>query len=137
MLRYPAHGTAICRRNQPKERLRLWYLCTSVSDRPGDYILSLRVPNISSSYKLWIDGKPMAAVGVVGVDKASSKPDQSREIVSFYNGDGNHELIVEVSNFSHRRGGIWTEFYLGGVDALNDSQTIEAAEQMDYSAVCS
>ncbi|MBJ6363611.1 sensor histidine kinase [Paenibacillus sp. GCM10012307] len=97
---------------------------------PGDYILSLRVPNISSSYKLWIDGKPMAFGGVVGTDKASSEPDQLRDIVPFYNGDGEHELIVEVSNFFHRRGGIWTDFYLGGVDAVNDIQTIEAAEQM-------
>ncbi|WP_270171443.1 sensor histidine kinase [Paenibacillus sp. SYP-B4298] len=97
---------------------------------PGDYVLSLRVPNISSSYKLWVDGKPMAEGGMVGIDRASSRPDQAQELVSFYNGDGYHEIVVEVSNFYHRRGGIWTDFYVGGSEAMNRFQTIEAVEQM-------
>lgn len=97
---------------------------------PGDYVLSLRVPNISSSYKLWVNGKPMAMGGIVGVDRATSRPDQAQELISFYNGDGNHELVVEVSNFYHRRGGIWTDFYVGGSTAMSRFQTIEAVGQM-------
>ncbi|MBD2846960.1 sensor histidine kinase [Paenibacillus sp. IB182496] len=105
------------------------YRLTIVTKRDGE-ILSLRIPNISSAYRLWIDGRLMAEAGTVGPNKALSEPGAMPQTVSFANDAARHELIVQVSNFDHRRGGIWLDFELGGSTAMDRYQSRTTAERM-------
>ncbi|WP_127534176.1 ATP-binding protein [Paenibacillus kobensis] len=92
--------------------------------------LSIRVPNIISSYKLWVNGRLLAEAGHVSTDPSLSKPEQYPRVVSFDASNGKVELVVQVSNYKHRKGGIWTGFLLGTTQNVTRSEIMSVAEQL-------
>ncbi|QHW34444.1 histidine kinase [Paenibacillus rhizovicinus] len=97
---------------------------------PEDRVLALRVPNIFSSYKLWIDGKVMAEQGRVGTSRSESTPQQYPRIVSFSTNSEQVDIVIQVSNFQHRKGGIWVPIMLGNSDTIVHAQMITTAKEM-------
>ena len=68
---------------------------------------ALWVPNASTAYSLWVDGTNIAACGTVGTDEGSSIPHYRMRIATFPVADHRVSLLLQVSNFHHRRGGMW------------------------------
>ena len=97
---------------------------------PRDHVLALRVPNIFSSYKLWINGRVMAEQGKGGTSRHASVPKQYPRIVSFAADSGEVELVIQVSNFQHRKGGIWVPMLLGDSDTIVGAQMKTTAKEM-------
>jgi signal transduction histidine kinase len=97
---------------------------------PTDKVLSLRVPNIFSAYKLWVNGKEVASAGTVGTSRSTSSPEQYPRIVSFDGQTDKVEIVIQVSNFQHRKGGIWVDFKLGDSNHIVDSQMKATAQEM-------
>lgn len=97
---------------------------------PTDRVLALRVPNIFSSYKLWIDGKVVAAEGKVGTSRGDSTAMQFPRIVSFGTKSDHVEIVIQVSNFQHRKGGIWVPITMGDSDTIVHSQMKTTAKEM-------
>ena len=93
-------------------------------------ILALRVPNVFSSYKLWIDGKLLAERGEVGQSKEEAVPDQYPGIVMFVNDREEHELVIQIANYHHRKGGIWVDFLIGGSEQIMRYQTMDTVNHM-------
>lgn len=85
---------------------------------PGS-LYSLRLPYQATAYTLFLDGKPIASNGRVGIDRSSSVPGYLPRVVSFSAGDGSSELVLQVSNFHHRRGGPFQLLYLGEPEAID------------------
>lgn len=84
--------------------------------------LSLRIDTMSTAYRLFINDKEIAANGKVGINETSSKPGYRPNIVDFQPPDNTFDIIVQVSNFTYARGGIWYEINLGTheqIEALN------------------
>ncbi|MFC4809449.1 ATP-binding protein [Paenibacillus sp. GCM10023250] len=98
--------------------------------KPDERVLALRVPNIFSSYKLWINGSPAAEQGRVGTSRETSTPQQYPRIVSFSPNTDRVELVIQVSNFQHRKGGIWVPVMLGDSDTIVRAQMKETAKEM-------
>lgn len=80
--------------------------------------LALRIPTIFHAYKLWVNGELLAEVGVVGQDKSSVTPHLATKLVFFQPENDTVELVMQVANFQHHRGGITKYIELGGSDAL-------------------
>ena len=97
---------------------------------PTDKVLALRVPNIFSAYKLWVNGKEAASAGTVGTSRSTSSPEQYPRIVSFDGQTDKVEIVIQVSNFQHRKGGIWVDFKLGDSNHIVDSQMKATAQEM-------
>ena len=97
---------------------------------PRERVLALRVPNIFSSYTLWINGKEMARQGQVGTSRATSVPQQYPRIVSFASDAERVDILIQVSNFQHRKGGIWVPILLGNSDTVVDGQMKTTAKEM-------
>ncbi|RAP78167.1 ATP-binding protein [Paenibacillus montanisoli] len=102
----------------------------TVQIRPTDRVLALRVPNIFSSYKLWINGKLLAEQGKVGTSRSDSEAMQYPRIVSFSAATGQIKIVVQVSNFQHRKGGIWVPFSLGSSDTIIGTQLRTTVQDM-------
>jgi len=103
-------------------------LVVRVPERSGT--LSIRVPNIISAYKLWVNGRLLAEAGRVSTDVSRSKAEQYPRVVSFDANDGRAELVVQVSNYKHRKGGIWNGFLLGNTDQVTRTEIMAVAEQL-------
>ncbi len=89
-----------------------------LSEAAAGQPLALYVNNIASAYRLWINGNPMDGSGIVGTDYASMTPRSYPRIHFFVPRLGDNEIVIQVSNFVQRTGGIWESIELGTSDKL-------------------
>lgn len=80
--------------------------------------LALKLPQIGSSYNLWIDGKIRYSSGKVGTNATQSKPKWTTKVADFTVENNYTELMLEVSNFHYFRGGISTPILIGTEDQI-------------------
>lgn len=102
----------------------------TVRIEPTSNVLALRMPNISSSYKLWINGNLLVSVGKVGTSPEAASAEQFPRIVSFDGRTDRLDIVVQVSNFQHRKGGIWVDIKLGDSVDIVDTQLRSSAQDM-------
>ncbi|MCS7459525.1 ATP-binding protein [Paenibacillus doosanensis] len=84
-----------------------------VMTQPTGSVLAMELPTIRTAYRLWINGEPVAESGTVGTDAASSKPGYMPQVVYFNTSGTIQDIVIQVSNFDHRLGGIWKDMKMG------------------------
>ncbi|WP_379200837.1 ATP-binding protein [Paenibacillus sp. GCM10012306] len=109
-------------------------LVIKLSDQDRNARLALRLPTIFHAYKLWVNGEMLAEVGVVGQDKSSVTPHLATKLVFFQPENDRIELVMQVSNFHHARGGITKYIELGGSDVLTVKTNLRIAAEMFVTA---
>jgi hypothetical protein len=78
--------------------------------------LSMEIPQLYSAYKLCINGKIVTEVGKVGTTKESSAPHWVYNVVNFSSdGEDTLDIVLQVSNYHHFKGGIKEQIHLGTV----------------------
>lgn len=95
---YPVEGYAVYR--------------VMVKAQKGQY-LAVKMPQIGSSYRLWIDGKIRFESGKTGRNAGEAEPRWSTQMVSFQVQRENTEILVEVSNFDYFRAGLTNAVTVG------------------------
>ncbi|WP_153733067.1 sensor histidine kinase [Sporosarcina obsidiansis] len=101
-----------------------------LSEQDRNERLALRLPTIFHAYKLWINGELLAEVGVVGQDRSGVTPQLATRLVYFQPKNDMVELVMQVANFHHGRGGITKYIELGGSDALTVKTKLKIATEM-------
>ncbi len=96
--------------------------------------LVLRIPTIFHSYKLWINGKLYTEVGQVGTDRSNTVPSLATKQIYFQPEKDQVELVMQVANFHHLRGGITKYIELGDSDAMTTSTNLKIAFEMFVTA---
>ncbi|QTH40633.1 sensor histidine kinase [Cohnella sp. LGH] len=86
---------------------------------------SLFIRAIGSSYRLWIDGEEKPGLGTVGSSLEEERPRAHISLVFFQPKKQTLEIVIQVSNYSFREGGINREIVYGDTDALIPSILIE------------
>jgi signal transduction histidine kinase len=87
--------------------------------KPSSRVLALELPNIRTAYKLWINGELKASAGTLGTDRNSSKPAKQPQLVIFPQaGASKLDIVLQVSNFHHRFGGVNKSLVLGDVNQM-------------------
>ncbi|MFC6229649.1 ATP-binding protein [Paenibacillus allorhizosphaerae] len=79
----------------------------------GEDVLALRVPAVSTSYKLWVNGKAIASAGLLGTTEESAVPQFAPEVAVAPTLHSAMDIVIEVANFSHQRGGLRQPIELG------------------------
>ncbi|KMY48651.1 ATP-binding protein [Peribacillus loiseleuriae] len=105
-----------------------------LSEKDRNERLALRLPTIFHAYKLWVNGELLAEVGVVGQDKGSVTPHLATKLVFFQPENDRVELVMQVANFHHKRGGITKYIELGGSDVLTVRTNLKIAAEMFITA---
>lgn len=88
---------------------------------PDEYpLLSLYIPDFYTSYKLFANGIPIAENGTVAKTKAEYVPMYDPKVVylSNLNGEKELELVLQVANFLHYRGGISRPIFIGSAHEM-------------------
>ena len=92
--------------------------------------LGIKMLDMATSYKLWVDGKPFLSNGVVGRSFEKSKP-QYLPQVEFIVPEGNElEIVLQVSNFHHKKGGVWTYIELGTKKQIERKRLVQVAYEV-------
>ncbi|KHL95392.1 hypothetical protein QW71_13110 [Paenibacillus sp. IHB B 3415] len=109
-------------------------LVTRLSEQDRNERLALRLPTIFHAYKLWVNGELLAEAGVVGQDKRAMTPQLATKLVFFQPGSDTVELVMQVANFHHKRGGITKSIELGGSNVLASKTSLKVAAEMFITA---
>jgi PAS domain S-box-containing protein len=75
--------------------------------------LALRSLEISTAYIIYVNGQKVGALGIAGENFETTIPRQFPQIVDYDPKTNQMEIIFQVSNFHHRRGGLWEVIQLG------------------------
>lgn len=76
-------------------------------------VKAVALPNIASSYQVWINGDLIVQTGRVGTTENSAEPANESNILSFIPYEQSNELVIQVSNYAQRKSGIWSKIELG------------------------
>lgn len=75
--------------------------------------LGFNLPVFDSSYEIYVDGKLMGGNGTPGKTEAETKPGYERVFLRYNPVSDSVQIIINVSNFHHRRGGFWLPMRTG------------------------
>ncbi|WP_340679035.1 diguanylate cyclase [Paraglaciecola sp.] len=81
--------------------------------------LALRIPQIESAYRLYIDSEFMTSAGVVADTESAAKPGYHTTIVKIPDGLKTFSITLQVSNYHSSWGGLWAPIILGDTDSLH------------------
>ncbi|WP_147381815.1 ATP-binding protein [Paenibacillus nanensis] len=93
-------------------------LTFTLSESASERTMGLYIRSVATAYRLWVNGEELAANGTVGVDRQTMVPRNVPRTVYFQPRAGNNEIVVQVSNFVQRKGGIWESIRLGTADDI-------------------
>lgn len=74
--------------------------------------LAIRVKPLTNC-KIFINGKELNCIGILGQDFTSSVPDTRPSFASFSTDQRTLDILIQVSNFHHRKGGFLYSIYFG------------------------
>ncbi len=84
-----------------------------VNTNTEEPVLSLKILDFATSYRLWVNGELLSENGKVGINKEETMPQAFPRLINFKNDRGIVEIILQIANFTHRKGGIWTDIKMG------------------------
>jgi len=81
--------------------------------------LALRFITTSSAFRCWADGREVASAGHVADNAAQARSDYHPQTVTIdAPPDGRLEIVLQVSNFDHVRGGPWESIWIGTPESI-------------------
>ena len=97
---------------------------------PNSGKLSLDIPQLYSSYNLFINGKLIAQNGKPGTSRETTTPQWKPEVIELaFTGDTLH-VVLQIANFYHYRTGSKQPIYLGSAEELKVHQRISVNSNM-------
>lgn len=88
----------------------------------GKQELTLRLGELNSAYKLWVNGVLLVENGVVGKNASEEMPRQALRQPRLRLEGQPVELLLQISNYHYREGGIVSSIKLGAVEKLESEQ---------------
>jgi len=98
--------------------------------KTGEYdgLMALKILDFATSYRLWVNGELIASNGQVGPTPEESSPQALPVVAGFPVAGDEVEVIIQVSNFTHSKGGIWTPILFGSLQAAQALRDREVAK---------
>ncbi|WP_413377288.1 sensor histidine kinase [Alkalihalobacillus sp. 1P02AB] len=107
-----------------------YHLRMTVNKEDINKLMALYIPSVASSFKLWVNGELLASNGVVGTDRQSMKPKSYSQTASFVPQSTEIEIVMQVSNFSQRKGGMWAPIKFGIAQEINKQRELNFIQEL-------
>lgn len=87
---------------------------------PQDFnaVICFDIPVFDVAYKFYLNDRMVSQNGEVGTSREEEKPWYEPESFCFKIDADTLQLLIQVSNFHHRRGGFWKPFVVGHPDKV-------------------
>lgn len=92
--------------------------------------LSLYIPRIKSSYKIWINGVFILETGQIGTSKTTTLHRRFTKIIPLDASKTKFEVVIQVANFYHKKAGITEPILLGKTDQLFYKKSLQIMADM-------
>ncbi len=80
--------------------------------------LGFHLPVFDSAYDLWLNGTIAQSNGIPGKTESETQPEYMPTLKVYTNTSDTITIILNVSNFNHRRGGFWLPITFGSFNAI-------------------
>ncbi|MDF1575817.1 MAG: HAMP domain-containing sensor histidine kinase [Bacteroidales bacterium] len=102
---------------------------------PGDFHseICMDIPLFDVAYKLFLNGKLVSKNGSVGTSREEEKPWYKINELCFTPESDTLHILIQVSNFHHRRGGFWQSLVIGSPGQVLKGK--ERQRMYDYSTI--
>ncbi|MGD8192218.1 ATP-binding protein [Brevibacillus ginsengisoli] len=74
---------------------------------------ALYLHSVATAYKLWVNGELLASNGTVGRSQDEMVPKNYPKVVNIPQESNQIEIVLQVSNFVQRKGGLWQTIHFG------------------------
>jgi signal transduction histidine kinase len=95
----------------------------TILTKPGDGRVCFRMPQGATAYRLWVNGRELAGNGRVSASAQDMVPQYIPLVVAFDNDRPEIQIVIQESNFVHRRGGMWEPLELGTEEAIRQKSS--------------
>jgi diguanylate cyclase (GGDEF)-like protein/PAS domain S-box-containing protein len=112
---YEINGQAL-----PPEGYATYRLIVKRADPTQVY--GLFIEGEGTAYSLWVDGKPVAQNGKVATNSQEMIPKSKPQAVFFQPNGNEFELVMQISNWQHRKAGFRNEILLGSSSQIHELQ---------------
>lgn len=92
--------------------------------------LALKVPDFGTAFRLIVDNRVLLVAGRPGKDPTTTMPHYRPDIVTFMPRGNRIEIVVQISNFDHRLGGLWLPMYLGTANQMYELRENQLARDL-------
>lgn len=92
----------------------------SIKGLPIGEIYSLKMMDYFSAFDLWVDDQLIASSGTVGTSKEQEIANFDPQVANFTVTESTTDILIQVSNFHYREGGIWYPLVLGTDSQIHD-----------------
>ena len=93
----------------------------------AERMMALHTFDMGTAFRIYVDGREIFANGSVGESEQTSLPQFLPGVALFPAGGGTVEIIVQVSNYHHRDGGIWYPIEIGAEKDVRNAQVRSGA----------
>jgi signal transduction histidine kinase len=83
--------------------------------------IGINIPSVDVAYRFYVNGELQTKCGIVGNSEDSEVPEYKPKLVKLTPESDTLRMIFHVSNFHHRRGGIWKEISIGSYENVQKS----------------
>ncbi|MBF0398090.1 MAG: hypothetical protein HQK78_15020, partial [Desulfobacterales bacterium] len=94
------------------------YRLSVLLNKNSEIALSLRFLEVSSAFKIFINGKEYKNYGAVSTSYEFEKPVLFPQYLDFIQQGETLNIVLHVSNFHHRKGGIFKKIQLGSTEVI-------------------
>ncbi|TGL93100.1 response regulator [Leptospira barantonii] len=75
--------------------------------------MAIKMLEASTAYNIYVNGQKVLSSGIVGRTKEESKPLYRPAVTAPIRLEKSNEIVIEVSNFAHSKGGVWAKVWIG------------------------
>jgi signal transduction histidine kinase len=95
-----------------------------------DRNLAFKFRSVGTAFRFFVNGEEITAAGEVGTSNLTSLPEWRPHVAVFRPTDAHLDIVVWVSNFHHRKGGLSELIYLGGIHHILSDRTKKVGLEM-------
>lgn len=88
--------------------------------------LGLLIPAQGTQYRLWLNGRALSENGQVGRQAEQTVPAREERLEFFEVNGGTLELVIQISNFHHRKAGFRNAISLGPASTMASQQQVNS-----------
>ncbi len=81
--------------------------------------LAFRFHAIQTSCKIFINEKVVGSAGIPGTNNNNTTPEYRPQYITYKPEGNSFDIIIQVSNFDHRQGGVWGSIEIGSGKDIN------------------
>ncbi len=82
--------------------------------------MALKIMDLMTACAVYVNGQSVCTIGKPGRSRADTKPDWRPQVCDFQTQSGQLDIVLHLSNFHHREGGIYRSLLLGAEAQIRD-----------------